>query len=214
MAVRAPSRMKRMLMPAVKLQAKHRILFVVAELRRFLLSIQLGIVVSGAVLGFLTSGSAHAIEYWPTTEGWATATASAAGMDADKLAEAIAYGRDRGGSGLVVRGGRVVGQWGDQREQYDLKSTTKSFGSFCLAWRSRTSSPPWRRNLRRSCEAELSSQESPERAATLGPATDRAAGRDAFRWLREGRRHSTRCCSRRARAGTTAMPARTGSRIS
>jgi CubicO group peptidase (beta-lactamase class C family) len=53
-------------------------------------------------------------------------------MDRKKLELAIAYGRERGGSGLVIRGGRVIGQWGNQATKYALKSTTKSFGSVLL----------------------------------------------------------------------------------
>ena len=43
------------------------------------------------------------------------------------------YGRDRGGSGIITRWARRVAFWGDQREKYDLKSTTKSFGSIITA---------------------------------------------------------------------------------
>ena len=90
-------------------------------------------------------------------------------MDADKLAEAIAYGRDRGGSGLVVRGGRVVGQWGNQRQQYDLKSTTKSFGSVLLGLAIKDKHATLETKLASKLRAELSSQEPPERAATWVP---------------------------------------------
>jgi CubicO group peptidase (beta-lactamase class C family) len=34
--------------------------------------------------------------------------------------------------------------WGDARQRYDLKSTTKSFGSIALGWRSRTARLRWR----------------------------------------------------------------------
>ena len=54
-------------------------------------------------------------------------------MDPARTAAAVQYGRDRGGSGIITRWGRQVGSWGDQRAKYDLKSTTKSFGSIIAA---------------------------------------------------------------------------------
>ena len=48
-------------------------------------------------------------------------------------AAAIKFGSHRGGSGIIVRYGRRVGFWGNQRTKYDLKSTTKSFGSIITA---------------------------------------------------------------------------------
>ena len=77
-------------------------------------------------------GSASAAEYWPSATSWTSATSSAAGLNAVRLEEALAYGRARGGSGLVVRGGRAVGKWGDQTYPYVLRSTTKSLGSIML----------------------------------------------------------------------------------
>ena len=53
-------------------------------------------------------------------------------MDPTRTADAIRYGASRGGSGILVRGGRRVGSWGDHAAKYDLKSTTKSFGSILL----------------------------------------------------------------------------------
>ena len=63
-----------------------------------------------AIASLVTSKAALAqgVEIWPSATGWATATAEQAGMDPAKLAKAIAYGRDRRGSGLVALG-RVVG---------------------------------------------------------------------------------------------------------
>ena len=62
-----------------------------------------------AIASLVTSKAALAqgVEIWPSATGWATATAEQAGMDTDKLAAAIAYGRARGGSGLVVRAARM-----------------------------------------------------------------------------------------------------------
>ena len=54
-------------------------------------------------------------------------------MDEGRTAAAAKYGRDRGGSGIITRWARRVAFWGDQRKKYDLKSTTKSFGSIMAA---------------------------------------------------------------------------------
>jgi CubicO group peptidase (beta-lactamase class C family) len=54
-------------------------------------------------------------------------------MDPGRTAKALDYGRGRGGSGIIVRWGRRVGSWGNQRAKYDLKSSTKSFGSILAA---------------------------------------------------------------------------------
>ncbi len=54
-------------------------------------------------------------------------------MDPARLAQvrdyALAMG---GGSGLITRGGRVVMSWGPTGDRYDLKSSTKSFGTTIL----------------------------------------------------------------------------------
>ena len=54
------------------------------------------------------------------------------GMDEAKLAQARDYALTGGGSGYITRHGRLVMAWGDPRARYDLKSTTKSFGSIAL----------------------------------------------------------------------------------
>jgi CubicO group peptidase (beta-lactamase class C family) len=64
---------------------------------------------------------------------WETVSPSWVSMDPGRTAAALKWGRDRGGSGIIVRWGRRVGYWGDQRAKYDLKSTTKSFGSIITA---------------------------------------------------------------------------------
>ncbi len=53
-------------------------------------------------------------------------------MDEAKLARAREYALTGGGSGYITRHGRLVMAWGDPRARYDLKSTTKSFGSIAL----------------------------------------------------------------------------------
>jgi CubicO group peptidase (beta-lactamase class C family) len=65
-------------------------------------------------------------------ERWETATPQQAGMDAAKLQAAQDYALTGGGSGFVVRHGLLVARWGDERQRYDLKSTTKSIGSMAL----------------------------------------------------------------------------------
>ena len=74
----------------------------------------------------------RAQEIWPTPGGWASAPPEAVGMDPARTAAAIAYGRDRGGSGILVRAGQRVGGWGDPAARYILRSTTKSFGAVLL----------------------------------------------------------------------------------
>jgi len=63
---------------------------------------------------------------------WARATAAQAGMDERSLAKARDYALTGGGSGRIVRGGRLVMTWGDQKRRYDLKSTAKSIGVTAL----------------------------------------------------------------------------------
>ena len=69
---------------------------------------------------------------WPA-ESWEETTPAAAGLDAERLAEAQRYALTGGGSGIVTRGGKTVLTWGDQGKLYDLKSTTKSIGVTALA---------------------------------------------------------------------------------
>lgn len=57
---------------------------------------------------------------------------AALGMDEGMLAQARDYALSGGGSGLVLRHGKIAIAWGDQATRYDLKSTTKSFGSIAL----------------------------------------------------------------------------------
>jgi len=63
---------------------------------------------------------------------WPRAAAAEVGMDESKLAEARQYALTGGGSGYITRHGRLVCAWGDPHERFDLKSTTKSFGSIAL----------------------------------------------------------------------------------
>src|SRR4051812_14872623 len=65
-------------------------------------------------------------------EQWAFSTPAEAGLDAAKLEEARAYALTGGGSGMIIRGGKLVYSWGDLKLRYDLKSSTKSFGAAAL----------------------------------------------------------------------------------
>ena len=60
--------------------------------------------------------------------GWESANPQQAGMDESKLWQARDYALTGGGSGCIIRGGKLLMSWGDQARQYDLKSTTKSIG--------------------------------------------------------------------------------------
>jgi len=64
---------------------------------------------------------------------WETALPAGAGLDAARLEAARDFALAGGGAGFVVRGGRRVFAWGDTEQRFDLKSTTKSFGTGALA---------------------------------------------------------------------------------
>ncbi|HUT32127.1 MAG TPA: serine hydrolase [Planctomycetota bacterium] len=68
---------------------------------------------------------------WPMPD-WAKATPAEVGMDEAKLERARDYALEGDGSGMIIRHGRLVLHWGDLRQRYDLKSTTKSFGAAAL----------------------------------------------------------------------------------
>ena len=50
-------------------------------------------------------------------------------MQVEMLKKAAEYSE---GSGIVMRGGKIVYQWGDLDKRFDLKSTTKSIGVTAL----------------------------------------------------------------------------------
>lgn len=54
------------------------------------------------------------------------------GMDAALMRQAREFALTGGGSGRIVRHGRLVMQWGDQKHLYDLKSSTKGIGITAL----------------------------------------------------------------------------------
>ena len=68
---------------------------------------------------------------WPNPD-WPRATPAEVGLEAAKLAQARDYALTGGGSGCIIRQGKRVLVWGDLKQLYDLKSTTKSFGAAVL----------------------------------------------------------------------------------
>jgi CubicO group peptidase (beta-lactamase class C family) len=86
-----------------------------------------------AVWVFLTlsTGRAAAAPSWPDRE-WPRATPAEMGLDEARLLQARDYALRGEGSGLIARGGKVVLAWGNQRQRYDLKSSTKSIGVTAL----------------------------------------------------------------------------------
>ena len=68
---------------------------------------------------------------WPLPE-WSRATPRDVAMDESQLVAARDYALTGGGSGYVIRHGKLVFTWGDSKQRYDLKSTTKSFGAAAL----------------------------------------------------------------------------------
>ncbi|OHB76193.1 MAG: hypothetical protein A2Z25_22655, partial [Planctomycetes bacterium RBG_16_55_9] len=63
---------------------------------------------------------------------WETASPRQAGMDESKLQQARDYALTGGGSGCIIRGGKLIISWGNQATRYDLKSSTKSIGMTAL----------------------------------------------------------------------------------
>jgi CubicO group peptidase (beta-lactamase class C family) len=89
---------------------------------------KINLLTSLLVLGYLPAlvqGGSGLI--WPG-ESWETATPEQAGMDSGLLQKARDYALTGGGSGVVTRHGKLVMQWGDQKQRYDLKSSTKAIG--------------------------------------------------------------------------------------
>lgn len=79
-----------------------------------------------AVLSLVTCSASHAAD-WPG-KVWEVASPESLHLDAAKLAQARDYALTGGGSGCVIKGGRLVMQWGDQAALYDLKSSSKAIG--------------------------------------------------------------------------------------
>jgi len=75
----------------------------------------------------LFSSTASVQTVWPGAT-WEKATPDAMGMDAAKLLAPRDYALQGGGSGYITRGGKLILSWGDDRQLYDLKSSSKSIG--------------------------------------------------------------------------------------
>src|SRR5262245_36997927 len=76
------------------------------------------------------SSPAIAQDLWPG-DSWAQGDAAAT-LNVKQLERARDYALTAEGAGLVIVGGKEVMSWGDRRQRYDLKSTTKSFGATAL----------------------------------------------------------------------------------
>ncbi|MFL6617364.1 MAG: LamG-like jellyroll fold domain-containing protein [Povalibacter sp.] len=85
--------------------------------------------ITASVSGLLVRGfvDVKSTVYWPTTS-WSTTTPATMGMDATVLAQSRDYALTGGGSGMIIRGGRLVMSWGSATQRYDIKSSTKSMG--------------------------------------------------------------------------------------
>ena len=80
---------------------------------------------------YLQSLAIGANSDWPIPN-WTKAKPENVGIDESKLVEARGYALTGGGSGCIIRHGKLIFSWGDQTLRYDLKSTTKSFGAAAL----------------------------------------------------------------------------------
>jgi CubicO group peptidase (beta-lactamase class C family) len=63
---------------------------------------------------------------------WRRSTPEAEGLDTAQLQKARDYALSGGGSGYVVRHGKLVFSWGDLKIPYDLKSSSKAIGVTAL----------------------------------------------------------------------------------
>ena len=90
-------------------------------------SIGAGLSLLLVVVSLPTFGRGESVVAWPG-ETWETAAPLGVEMDAALLARAKEQALTGGGSGLITRHGKAVLRWGDQRQTYDLKSSTKAIG--------------------------------------------------------------------------------------
>jgi CubicO group peptidase (beta-lactamase class C family) len=117
-------------------------------------------VASAGIIGLATSRIAA--QDFPDPE-WIAAAPASVGLDEAKLNEARDYALTGGGSGCIIRNGRRVIAWGDLRERFDLKSTTKSFGSIAArARRGRRQGAPRRQGSGASPDARRSTESNNE----------------------------------------------------
>lgn len=79
----------------------------------------------------LTAAAQQPPVTWPSPD-WPDTAPAEVGLNAAGLEQARDYALSAGGSGLILRHGKAVLRWGDQRQRYDIKSATKSFGATML----------------------------------------------------------------------------------
>ncbi|MHC4627712.1 MAG: serine hydrolase, partial [Planctomycetota bacterium] len=84
----------------------------------------------GAVVLLCSSVAGQGV--WPKSK-WDRATPEQVGMDPSLLENARDYALTGDGSGCIIRGGKLVMRWGDQKKRYDLKSSTKAIGITAVA---------------------------------------------------------------------------------
>ncbi|MGV3663638.1 MAG: serine hydrolase [Prosthecobacter sp.] len=82
------------------------------------------------LLSLWVASTCHAGDF-PASE-WTRVAPAEAGLSEKRLAEARDYALTGGGSGCIIHRGRLVMDWGDFKQRYDLKSTAKSFGAAAL----------------------------------------------------------------------------------
>jgi hypothetical protein len=80
---------------------------------------------AGLATLFLIATSAAGADIFPGAT-WATATPQAMGMDPALLNDARSYALLGGGSGMILRSGRVVLAWGNAQTKWEMRSATKS----------------------------------------------------------------------------------------
>ena len=98
----------------------------------------------GANAAVTDSATVTVTATYPTTTWTTAATPAEVGLNVTKLDEAKTYATskprnfpnttnsDNGGSGVVIRYGKLAYQWGSLTQTYDVKSTTKSIGGIAL----------------------------------------------------------------------------------
>ena len=84
------------------------------------------------VLGLADAGAEPAAEETFPGKDWQRASPAEAELEEALLRQARDYALTGGGSGYITRRGKLVLQWGNEKQRYDLKSTTKSFGATAL----------------------------------------------------------------------------------
>src|SRR5688572_17356295 len=84
----------------------------------------------GTVALLALAGAVSAADY-PGAE-WPRARFAEVGLSEARLQQARDYALTGGGSGVIIRRGKIVMEWGDPAKLYDLKSSSKSIGVTAL----------------------------------------------------------------------------------